>query len=157
MNMDIIDSIKEWLIAVLSSPILGSIVGILGLLVSIWSLIETKKVKAYVEKEKTEAINKYQFNDSKQNFIKQLEKQIKSIKELERLTSTVCNELMTLTQRILQYEGIFSEEDTKYLGDSKEIFKILSSKTEYDTSDYTTIIERSTQIIVILKKGEYAK
>lgn len=157
MNMDIIDSIKEGFIAVLSSPILGSIVGILGLLVSIWSLIETKKVKDYVEKEKTEAINKYQFNDSKQVIIKQLEKQINSIKELERLTSTVCNEFMTLTQRILQYETIFSKEDGAYLRESKEIFKELSLKAEYGTSDYTTIIERSTQITVILKKGEYAK
>lgn len=157
MNVEILLAVKKWCIDLLANPVTGSVIGLLGLCISVWSLIETKIVKKYVEKEKTVAINKYRFISSKENIIKQLNKQLKSIKELNNINSTVCSELMMLTQKILQYDSIFSKEDKVYLNESKNIYKNLSQKTHYETNECTAVIERTTQITIILEKGEYSK
>lgn len=157
MNIEIILAIKNWCVNLLSDSVTGSIIGLFGLFVSVWSLIETKLVKKYVEKEKTVAIDKYRFINSKKNFVNQLDRQLKSIKDVKRINRNACNELMTMTQQILQYESIFNKEDKDYLDNSKKIYRDLSSKGNYVADDYITVIERITQIIIILEKGEYSK
>lgn len=157
MNIEIILAIKNWCVNLLSNSVTGSIIGLFGLFVSVWSLIETKLVKKYVEKEKTVAIDKYRFINSKKNFANQLNRQLKSIKDVKSINRNACNELMTMTQQILQYESIFNEEDKDYLDNSKKIYRDLSLKNNYGANDYTTVIERITQIIIILEKGEYSK
>lgn len=157
MNIEIILAIKNWCVNLLSNSVTGSIIGLFGLFVSVWSLIETKLVKKYVEKEKTVAIDKYRFINSKKNFVNQLDRQLKSIKDVKRINRNACNELMTMTQQILQYESIFNKEDKDYLDNSKKIYRDLSLKNNYGANDYTTVIERITQIIIILEKGEYSK
>lgn len=157
MNIEIILAIKNWCVNLLSDSVTGSIIGLFGLFVSVWSLIETKLVKKYVEKEKTVAIDKYRFINSKKNFVNQLDRQLKSIKDVKRINRNACNELMTMTQQILQYESIFNKEDKDYLDNSKKIYRDLSSKGNYGADDYITVIERITQIIIILEKGEYSK
>lgn len=157
MNIEIILAIKNWCVNLLSNSVTGSIIGLFGLFVSVWSLIETKLVKKYVEKEKTVAIDKYRFINSKKNFANQLNRQLKSIKDVKSINRNACNELMTMTQQILQYESIFNKEDKDYLDNSKKIYRDLSLKNNYGANDYTTVIERITQIIIILEKGEYSK
>lgn len=157
MNIEIILAIKNWCVNLLSNSVTGSIIGLFGLFVSVWSLIETKLVKKYVEKEKTVAIDKYRFINSKKNFVNQLDRQLKSIKDVKSINRNACNELMTMTQQILQYESIFNKEDKDYLDNSKKIYRDLSLKNNYGANDYTTVIERITQIIIILEKGEYSK
>ena len=148
---------------IISSSIVGNIVGIISLLIGIISLIwtiitygMTKKIEKKFPDAQARAINKKNFKEYRSEAIKTLNSRQKSVKDAGKISHKVCNDIISICSRIKGYDQELHKEDLERIESLYEKIVSLTRNGELlKTEGMIVFIEVTSSLINILEKGEY--
>lgn len=155
------------IICILSSSTAGNIVGIISLLIGIVGLIITictmksaKRIERDIKDAEAKAIDKLRFNNNKEKIIAYLDNKRKVIVAEPIVTYTTCVDLLSILDDLKSFNKIISEEDMNLVekkhGELAAISKEFGGQKKQNSDNVEEIIDIISEVLNILKKGEYA-
>ena len=148
---------------VITSSCFGNMIGMISLIIGIVSLVwtvityrTTIRIEKKIQEEKASAIDKMNFREYKNGAIKALNNRRKAVEKANRITSDVCNEVITTCNKIKGYNNELSQKDKDEIDRLYSKIVILTKNGELNGKEgIISFIEITTGIINILQKGEY--
>ena len=151
-----IETSKNVVISILESPITGSLVGIIGLIVTWITWRTTKKIEKRLPEEKAAALDKADFAKYRENCIKTIQNKREAAQGAENVSRNVCNDIIKILVKLQRFEKIISKDDMKILKEQQnEIQTLNNSKYITEERKLTQFIVVTTKIENILEKGVY--
>lgn len=152
---------------ILRSSMTGNIVGIISLLIGIVGLIITirtmksaKRIEQDIKDAEAKTVDKLRFNNNKEKYIKCLDSKRKSIVAETIVTYTTCFDLLCILNDLKSFNKIISEEDMNLVekkhSELTTISKKFGEQKKQNSGNVEEIIDIISDVLNILKKGEYA-
>ena len=149
---------------IISSPILGNIVGIVSLLlgiisigITIFTLKTAKSIEKEIKKKQIEALDKSKFNKNKHDYISKLKQKRTAVMNQCIVSRQICNQVLSILDDILA-PNILNLQDRQSIEHDISILKNLIADDKKRESNPNTINEFDKVIantIAIIEKGEY--
>lgn len=153
------------IIAILGSAIYGNIIGTISLIVGIYGVYISKKTMKTAKKmeedlkeAKIVAIDKKRFIENKQQYISFFEKKRNIISKNQLFSFNDCKDIIATIGDVEGYKTVLSQQDIENVGSQKQKLQNLIMLKQHNGNDviYTTdLINAITEILNIIKKGEY--
>ena len=154
---------KSNLLNIINSPFAGNVIGLISLLVGVLGLIGTvityfmtKKIEKKLPEAQVHAIDKMHFKEYRPIAITALEVECSNVKEIGKLSRNTCTRMFYICTNILKHKDVLNPEDLKSIENiHDEIKKLAYLDGNYKHKDVIEFIEKTTNLIGILQKGEY--
>lgn len=151
-----IETSKNIIISILESPITGSLVGIIGLIVTWITWRTTKKIEKRLPEEKAAALDKADFAKYRENCIKTIQNKRDAAQGAGKVSRNVCDDIIKILVKLQRFDKIISKDDMKILKEQQnEIQTLNNSKYITEERKLTQFIVVTTEIENILEKGVY--
>lgn len=138
--------------------IISLIVGLIGLIITIKTMISARRIEEDIKREKAKAIDKKRFNEYKIKAIKKLDKICRAAIDVNCLSSPSYNNILSILHDLQEYNTILTSEDLINISKSREelIDISLSSTQNNNLNENVMKLDKVVaKIIHILEKGEY--
>lgn len=156
---------RQEILKFISSSITGNtigfvslLIGIVGLIITIKTLMSAKQIEDEMRREKINAIDKSKFHRNKEDIVKKLNQKRSAASKQHRISLNLCMDIISITNDLITHDTVFTDRDYKKINQSKsELNQLIEMQKNNrdDESLFCKFDEIVARLINILEKGEY--